>query len=74
VRTTIAIDDSLLRRAMQRSGNRTEKATVEAGRRLLVEIKAQEKIRLLRGKVRREGSGDRRSTSSCAKNGSRMKL
>jgi Arc/MetJ family transcription regulator len=37
VRTTFDIDDSLLRRAMQLSGNRTKKATLEAERRLLVE-------------------------------------
>jgi hypothetical protein len=46
VRTTIDIDeididDSSLRRAMQPSGNRTKKATVEAGQRLLAETKAQ---------------------------------
>jgi Arc/MetJ family transcription regulator len=71
---TIDIDDTLLRWAMQLSGNRTKKATVEAGLRLLVEVKAQAKIRLPRGEVRSEAIDARGSTPSYAKNDSRTKL
>jgi Arc/MetJ family transcription regulator len=53
MRTTIDIDDRLLRRAMRLSGNRTKKATIEAG--LLVQIHAQTGIRQLKGEVRWDG-------------------
>ena len=52
MRTTIDIDDRLLRRAIRLSGNCSKKATVEAGLRLLVQIHAQTGIRHLKGKVR----------------------
>lgn len=55
MRTNIDIDDGLMRRAMKRSGNRTKKAAVEAGLRLLAETHAQISIRRLRGKVKWEG-------------------
>ena len=55
MRTTIDIDDSLMREAMRSSGLRTKKATVEVGLRMLVEIHAQQSIRRLRGKVQWEG-------------------
>jgi Arc/MetJ family transcription regulator len=55
MRTTIDIDEGLMRRAMRLSGLRTKKATVEAGLRLLVDVYAQQSIRRLRGKVRWEG-------------------
>jgi Arc/MetJ family transcription regulator len=55
MRTNIDIDDRLMRQAMQRSGTRTKKATVEAGLRLLAETHAQGFIRRLRGKVRWHG-------------------
>jgi len=40
-----------MRQAMQRSGIPTKKAAVEAGLRLLIEIRAQGSIRRLKGKV-----------------------
>ena len=55
MRTTIDIDDCLIREAMRRSDLRTKKAAVEAGLRLLVETHAQTSIRWLKGKVRWEG-------------------
>ena len=54
--TNIEIDDRLMRKAMQQSGKRTKKATVEAGLRLLVETYGQADIRKFRGKVRWEGN------------------
>jgi Arc/MetJ family transcription regulator len=55
MRTTIEIDDRLMREAMRRSGARTKKAAVEAGLRLLVATHAQGSVRRLRGKVQWEG-------------------
>jgi Arc/MetJ family transcription regulator len=55
MRTNIEIDDGLMREAMRTSGKRTKRATVEAGLRLLVQTRAQAKVRRLRGKVRWEG-------------------
>ena len=55
MRTNIDIDDELMKRAMKSSGARTKRAAVEAGLRLLVQVKAQAGIRRLRGKIRWEG-------------------
>jgi Arc/MetJ family transcription regulator len=55
MRTNIEIDDALMRGAMRSSGKRTKRAAVEAGLRLLVQTRAQGKIRRLRGKVRWHG-------------------
>jgi len=56
MRTTIDIDDSLMRQAMRLSGLRTKKAAVEAALRLLIQTHSQAGIRRLRGKVRWEGN------------------
>ena len=56
MRTNIDIDDELMKQAMKSSGARTKRAAVEAGLRLLVQIKAQTGIRRLRGKIRWEGN------------------
>jgi Arc/MetJ family transcription regulator len=55
MRTNIEIEDELMRQAMRSSGKRTKRAAVEAGLRLLVQTRAQGKMRRLRGKVRWEG-------------------
>jgi Arc/MetJ family transcription regulator len=56
MRTNIEIEDELMREAMRRSGKRTKRAAVEEGLRLLVQTRAQGKIRRLRGKIRWEGN------------------
>jgi Arc/MetJ family transcription regulator len=56
MRTTIDVDDHLMRQAMRLSGAATKKAAVEEGLRLLVKIHSQTSIRRLRGKVKWEGS------------------
>ncbi len=66
MRTTIDIDDSLLREAMKLSGNLTKKATVEAGLRLLVPMQAQDNVRQLRGKVPWQATTGKGTTSSRA--------
>ncbi|PYU52258.1 MAG: DUF2191 domain-containing protein [Acidobacteria bacterium] len=55
MRTNIEIDDRLMGEAMRSSGKRTKRAAVEAGLRLLVQTRAQGRMRRLRGKVRWEG-------------------
>ena len=55
MRTTVDIDDRLMRQAMRCSGAATKKAAVEAGLRLLVQANAQSSIRRLRGRVVWEG-------------------
>jgi Arc/MetJ family transcription regulator len=56
MRTNIEIDDGLMREAMRSSGKRTKRAAVEAGLRMLVQTRAQAKMRRLRGKVRWQGN------------------
>lgn len=56
MRTNIVIEDELMQKAMRATGLTTKRAVVEAGLRLLLQVKAQTGIRHLRGKVRREGN------------------
>jgi Arc/MetJ family transcription regulator len=58
MRTNVEIDDELLRRAMALSGKPTKKAAVEEALRMVVQLKRQEGISKLFGKVRWEGSLD----------------
>ncbi len=55
MRTNIVIDEKLIREAMRASGLTTKRAAVEAGLRLLIQVKRQSGIRRLRGKVIWEG-------------------
>lgn len=55
MRTNIVIDNRLMREAMKATGLSTKKAVVEQGLRLLVQVKGQEGIRRLRGKIAWEG-------------------
>lgn len=52
MRTNIVIDDDLMQKASNLSGLSTKREIVEAGLRLLVQIKQQEKIRAARGKLK----------------------
>jgi Arc/MetJ family transcription regulator len=56
MRTNIVIDDRLMREAMKASGLATKRAVVEAGLRLVVQLRAQASLRELRGEVRWAGS------------------
>jgi Arc/MetJ family transcription regulator len=51
MRTNIVIDDRLMNEAMRKAGVKTKRAAVEAGLRLLIQVKSQSRIRRLRGKV-----------------------
>ena len=55
MRTNIDIDDGLMHEAMKLSGLRTKRETVEAGLRILVQLRRQQRIRSYRGKLRWEG-------------------
>ncbi len=58
MRTTIDIDDTLMRHALRATGLSTEKAVVEEGLRLLVKLHGQKSIRSLRGNVAWQGDLD----------------
>ncbi len=55
MRTNIVIDDDLMKEAMALSKLNTKKAVVETGLKLLVQIKKQEHLRSLRGKLEWDG-------------------
>lgn len=58
VRTTIEIDDKLMKDALKATGAKTKREAVELGLKTLVQLRAQEKARDLRGKVTWEGDLD----------------
>lgn len=58
MRTNIVIDDELMNEAMRLSRLKTKKAAVETGLKLLVQIKKQERIKSLRGKLKWDGDLD----------------
>jgi Arc/MetJ family transcription regulator len=55
MRTNIVIDDSLMAEAIKLTQLKTKKAVVETGLRLLIQIKKQERIKNLRGKLNWDG-------------------
>jgi Arc/MetJ family transcription regulator len=59
MRTNIIIDDNLMAEAMQLSRLKTKKAVVESGLRMLIQIKKQERIKSLRGKLNWDGDLDK---------------
>ena len=64
MRTNIVIDDELMTEALDISGNRTKRETVEEALKLLITLKNQAKIRALRGKLRWEGDLESMRTDS----------
>lgn len=58
MRTNIIIDDELMSEALTLSQLKTKKAVVETGLRLLVQMKKQERIKNLRGKLKWDGDLD----------------
>ncbi|MCX4026540.1 type II toxin-antitoxin system VapB family antitoxin [Endozoicomonas sp. SM1973] len=58
MRTNINIDDELMSEALRLTGLTTKKDAVEAGLRMLVKLKKQEKIKQFRGKLAWEGDLD----------------
>ncbi len=58
MRTNIVINDDLINEAMTLSKIKTKKAVVETGLKLLVQIKKQERLKSLRGKLEWDGDLD----------------
>jgi Arc/MetJ family transcription regulator len=56
MRTTIEIDDKLIRQAMRCSGAGTKAEAVDLALKLLLRLKAEEGVKALRGKIQREGN------------------
>jgi Arc/MetJ family transcription regulator len=58
MRTNIVIDDDLMKEVLEKTGIKTKREAVEAGLKLLLKMKNQEKILELRGKIHWEGDLD----------------
>jgi Arc/MetJ family transcription regulator len=55
MRTNVVIDDELMAAALASTGLKTKKAVIEEALRTLVRLKAQERVRSLRGALEWEG-------------------
>lgn len=64
MRTNIVIDNQLIGEAMRLAGLKTKRETVEAGLKLLVQIKQQEQLRAVRGTLPWEGDLERMRTDA----------
>lgn len=51
MRTNVVIDDKLMNRARKSLGAKTQKVTIEAGLRLLVQMDSQTKLKCMKGRV-----------------------
>ena len=58
MRTNVVIDDELMAAALESTGLRTKRAVIEEALRTLVQLKSQERVRSLRGKLQWEGDLD----------------
>ena len=58
MRTNVVLDEKLIQSAMEVSGLKTKKATIEEGLKLLVQVKSQTKIKNYRGKLKWTGDLD----------------
>jgi Arc/MetJ family transcription regulator len=55
MRTNIEIDDKLMSNALKATGARTKREAVELGLKTLIQLRAQEKARDLKGKISWKG-------------------
>lgn len=55
MRTNSEIDDKLMQEALRATGAKTKREAVELGLRTLLQLRAQEKARDLKGKITWEG-------------------
>jgi Arc/MetJ family transcription regulator len=58
MRTSIIIDDALIERARQLTGIKTKSQIVREALRTLIQLREQEAVRSLRGKLQWEGNLD----------------
>ncbi len=63
MRTNIVIDDKLMNDALKASGASTKREAVELGLKTLIQLKKQEGIKNLRGRLKWEGNLDDMRTS-----------
>jgi Arc/MetJ family transcription regulator len=63
MRTNIVIDDKLMDDALKASGASTKREAVELGLKTLIQLKKQEGIKSLRGRLKWEGNLDDMRTS-----------
>ncbi|CAK8723001.1 MAG: type II toxin-antitoxin system VapB family antitoxin [Candidatus Electrothrix sp. AW2] len=56
MRTNIVVDDSLMAEAMRLSSIKTKKGVIDQALKLLVQVKRQEAVRQLKGKLSWEGN------------------
>ena len=59
MRTSIVIDDKLMKDTMKATGLKTKRETVELGLRTLLRLRQQQDIRQLRGKLDWQGDLDK---------------
>ena len=55
MRTNIEIDDKLMKDALRATGAKTKREVVELGLKTLVQLRAQDKARELKGRITWEG-------------------
>jgi Arc/MetJ family transcription regulator len=58
MRTNIVLDEELINRARQLTGIKTKKQVIQEALRLLIQLREQEQVRSLRGKLHWEGDLD----------------
>ena len=58
MRTNVVLNDEQVKKAMELGSFKSKKAAIEAGLKLIVQVKSQEKLKGLRGKLRWEGDLD----------------
>ena len=58
MRTNVVLDDYVMNTALEIGGLKTKKATIENALKLFIQVKGQQKIKGLRGKIKWEGNLD----------------
>jgi Arc/MetJ family transcription regulator len=59
MRTSVGIDDDLIRTALKHSGLKTKKQIIEEGLKLLIRVNRQKEIRGFRGKLKWTGNSSK---------------
>ncbi len=58
IRTNVVLDQDLIEEALELTGLKTKRAVIEEALRLLTQLKRQERVRTLRGRLHWEGDLD----------------
>ncbi len=56
MRTNVVLDDSIINTALKIGGFKTKKETIENALKLFIQMKGQQKIKNLKGKIKWEGN------------------